>query len=171
MIRSLAVILVPVVLITWFFARSPDEPSVQVVDYVPALTLARQQAPFAVLAPAAVPAGWRSTKASWLRTGQPGLNGDPSPRNQWQLGFLNADDVYLELDQGDARAQDFIADRTQQGLPDGQSRVGDQTWERRISPDEQTRSLVQTTPSLTTIVTGDLPYDQLESFTATLTAD
>lgn len=168
MVRSLAVILIPVVIITYLFTRSPDEPTVQVVDFMPALGQARDQAPYPVLAPAAVPAGWRATKAVWLKEGDAGLGGEASPRNQWQLGFLSAENVYVELDQGDLRSQEMVADRTRGGVPDGQSTIGDQAWERRISPDERTRSLVLVTPSVTSIVLGDLPYGELETFAAAL---
>jgi Protein of unknown function (DUF4245) len=170
MIRSLAVILIPVVIITYFFTRTPDAP-VKTVDWTPVLAQARKQAPFDVLAPRAVPQDWRATKASWVAQGRPGLNGDPSPRNLWQLGFLDSTDTYLELDQGDLQGPDLVADKTRKGLPDGQSTVQGQVWERRISEDERTRSLVMATPALTTIVTGDLPYADLESFAATLAAD
>lgn len=168
LVRSLVVILVPLVLITWFFTRSPGTPAVQVLDYRPALAQARAQAPFPVLAPRTVPEGWRATKASWLREGQPGIGGAPSPRNLWQLGFLTSDQVYLELDQGDLKGEDLITDRTHGGLPDGQSTVGDQVWQRLVTDDEQTRSLVLPSAKVTTIVVGDLPYGALESYAATL---
>ena len=142
LLRSIAVIVIPLVVITYFFTRSPDTPAVQVVDYRPVLAQAREQAPFPVLAPAAVPQGWQATRASWLKTGQPGIGGAPSPRNLWQLGFLTSDQMYLELDQGDLRGKDLIDDRTRQGLPDGQSEIGGQVWQRMISPDERTRALV-----------------------------
>jgi hypothetical protein len=96
----------------------------------------------------------------------PGLAGD-----QGQLGFLDSTDTYVELDQGDLQGPDLVADKTRKGLPDGQSAVQGQLWERRISEDERTRSLVLASPALTTIVTGDLPYGDLESFAATLAAD
>lgn len=168
LLRSMAVVLIPLVIITYFFTRSPDTPAVQLVDYQPVLAQARQQAPFSVLAPVPVPQGWRATRASWLTTGQPGIGGAPSPRNLWQLGFLTSHQVYLELDQGDLRSKDLIDDRTHQGLPDGQSTIDDQVWQRMISPDEQTRSLVLPSAALTTIVVGDLPYADLESYAASL---
>jgi hypothetical protein len=171
MLRSLAVILIPVVIITYFFTRTPGAPTIQVVDYAPALSQAREQAPYEVLAPAAVPAGWRATRATWLEEGGAGLNGQPSPRNLWQLGFLTDADVYVELDQGDLQSQDLVADRTRDGVPDGESSVGEEVWQRRISADERTRSLVLTAPQVTTIVFGDLPYADLESFAATLRTD
>ncbi|WP_375430397.1 DUF4245 domain-containing protein [uncultured Friedmanniella sp.] len=168
LVRSLAVILIPLVIITWFFTRSPESPAVLVVDYRPVLAQARQQAPFEVLAPTSVPKDWRATRATWLTTGQPGLAGEPSVRKLWQLGFLTGQDVYVELDQGDLRGEDLIVDRTRKGLPDGQSTVGTQVWQRLISSDERTRSLVLPSAKVTTIVVGDLPYADLESYAATL---
>ena len=167
MIRSLAVIIIPVVVIAYFFTRTP-EPTVRPLDWTPVLAQAREQASFPVLAPRAVPEDWRATKVGWTPQGRPGLNGDPSPRNLWELGFLDSTDTYLELDQGDLQGADLVADKTRDGLPDGQSTVQGQTWERLISSDERTRALVQTTDGLTTIVTGDVPYADLESFAATL---
>jgi len=169
MVRSLAVILIPVVIITYFFTRTPES-TVKTVDWTPVLAQARQQAPFDVLAPRAVPEDWKATRASWVPQGRPTLNGDPSPRNLWQLGFLDSSDTYVELAQGDREGQDLVADKTRKGLPDGESTVQGQVWERKISEDERTRSLVIATPALTTVVSGDLPYAELESFAATLAA-
>lgn len=171
MVRSLAVILIPVVIITYFFTRTPDGPDVKVLDWAPVLAQARAQAPYEVLAPRAVPADWRATRVNWLPQGKPGLNGDPSPRNQWELGFLDSTDTYLELDQGDLQGEELVADKTRDGLPDGQSDVQGTVWERRVSADERTRSLVLASPERTTVVSGDLPYPDLESFAATLAAD
>lgn len=169
MVRSLAVLLIPVVILTYLFTRTPEAP-VKVVDWTPILAQAREEAPFSVLAPRAVPGDWRATKAGWTRQGQAGLNGDPSPRNLWELGFLDSTDTYVELDQGDLQGPDLVADKTRDGLPDGQSTVEGQVWERRVSRDDRTRSLVQATDTLTTIVTGDVPYEDLESFASTLDA-
>ncbi|MBA3529453.1 MAG: DUF4245 family protein, partial [Propionibacteriaceae bacterium] len=80
------------------------------------------------------------------------------------------DNVYIAVNQGDLRPQDFIADITRDGLPDGQSVVDAKPWERRVSADDRTRSLVLSTPKVTTIVVGDTSYGALESYTATLRA-
>lgn len=169
MVRSLAVILIPLIAITYFFTRTPAEPQLPVIDWVPVLAQARDQAPFPVQAPRAVPADWRATRVTWVPEGQPYLNGDPSPRNLWELGFLDSTNTYIELDQGDLQAPQLIAAKTRDGLADGTSDVAGTSWDRLISADERTRSLVTTTTAVTTIVTGDLPYAELETFAATLT--
>ena len=99
------------------------------------------------------------------------LNGEPSPRNLWELGFLDADDTFVELVQGDLEARELVEDKTREGLGDGSSDVAGDTWDRRISADERTRSLVRTADGATTIVVGDLSYGELESFASTLAAD
>lgn len=168
LIRSLVVILVPLVLITYFFTRNPGDHPVAVVDWQPVLAQARAQAPYPVLAPVGLPPGWRATQATWVKTGQPYLNGDPSPRNLWKLGFLTSDDVFIGLTQGDLLPDELIKDETISGTPDGQSTVGGQTWQRRLGSDGHTRSLVQTSPKVTTIISGDLSYEALETYAGIL---
>src|SRR3954452_24913628 len=81
MVRSLAVLLVPVLVITFLRTRTPKDVPVTVVSWEPVLATARAEAPYPVLAPANLPTGWRATSVSWVKLGQPALNGGPSPRN------------------------------------------------------------------------------------------
>jgi len=170
LIRSLVVIIVPLLLITAFFTRNLGDAPVKVVDWRPAVALARSQAPYPVLAPVNLPPGWRAVQATWVKAGDAYLNGDPSARNLWKLGFLTTDDVFIGLSQGDLQPTQFVRDETRDGVPDGQSVVGDQTWERRVSPDGRTRALVETTPKVTTIVSGDLPYEALDTYAGILSS-
>lgn len=176
MIRTLAVILVPLVLITWFFSRDLGDYQVQTVDWKPTLAQARSESPYPVLAPEGLPDTWRATQVAWVPLGRPHLNGEASVRNLWQLGFLNPDDIFVSVNQGDAQPDRFVADLTREGYPDGQSMVGDQTWVRFVSLDERTRSLVLSSPSgegeapVTTVVVGDTTYASLEAFAGSLSA-
>jgi len=169
MVRTLLVILVPIVVITIFFSRYLDDYQVQEVDWQPVLAQAREQAPYPVLAPEGLPRTWRATQVTWVQTGQPHLN-EPSARNLWQLGYLDPNDIFISVNQGDARPENFVAETTREGVVDGTSTVGDQSWIRYVSPDERTRSLVRTTPEVTTIVVGDTTYEALEAFAGTLSA-
>jgi uncharacterized protein DUF4245 len=170
MVRSLALILIPLVILTVLFTDLPDDRPVKEVDWRPALAAARRDAPFPVLAPTNLPAGWRATQAQWVKVGEPFLNGEPSVRNLWQLGFLNPDDIFIGLDQGDLRADDLVDEQSRAGTPDGESLVNGQMWQRLISPDGRTRSLVRRDTKVTTIIAGDLPYAALEAYAATLSA-
>lgn len=170
MVRSLAVIVIPLVLIAWFFSRNLGDYPVQEVDYQPLLAQARREAPYPVLAPEGLPATWRPTQATWVPQGQPHLNGQASVRNLWRLGFLDPHDIFISVNQGDQRPEQFVTDRTREGVVDGTSVVGDQSWVRYISPDERTRSLVRTDATVTTVVVGDTSYEALEAFAGTLSA-
>ena len=89
MIRSLALIVIPLVVITIIFTNVPDDHPVKEVDWKPVLATARKEAPFEVLAPTNLPEGWRATRVNWVPQGRPYLNGEASPRNLWQIGFLS----------------------------------------------------------------------------------
>lgn len=168
MIRTLAVILVPLAIIAVLFTDLPDDKPVDEVDWRPVLTVARRDAPFPVLAPSTLPEGWRATQAEWVEEGRPYRDGQPSVRNLWALGFLNPDNIFVGLDQGDRRPDDLVDEQSRSGNADGQSTVNGQTWERVVSPDGRTRSLVRREPSVTSIVSGDLAYEALEAYAATL---
>ena len=170
MVRSLAVILLPILVITVLFTRNLNDHPVTVVDWRPVLAQARQQAPYPVLAPTNLPDTWRATQVKWVKRGDPDLNGEPAVRNTWQLGFLAPDDVYIAVDQGDALPDEMIKDDTRSGLPDGTSKVGSATWSRLVSSDDRTRSLVLRSAEVTTIVVGDTSYEALESYAGTLSA-
>ena len=171
MIRSLAVILVPLLIITFFFTRNLRDHPVTVVDYQPILAQARAQAPYPVLAPVGLPADWRSTRATWVKVGEADLNQEPSPRNAWTLGFLDPTDTYIGLYQGDAQIDDMVDSATREGRADGASTIDSQAWERRISPDGRTRSLVLVAPKVTTVVAGDVEYEALDAYASTLGSD
>ncbi len=168
LIRSLVVIIIPLVLITLFFTRTPEPAPVTVVDWQPVAARARSEAPFPVLTPVNVPPGWRATQATWVTAGAPYLNGAPSVRNLWKLGFLTTDDVFVSLAQGDLKPDELVRDETRGGVADGRSAVGDQTWERLVTDDGRTRSLVQRSPTVTTVLSGDLPYEGLETYAGIL---
>jgi Protein of unknown function (DUF4245) len=170
MIRSLAVILIPLLVITFLTTRNLRDHPVQVVDWKPVLAQARREAPYPVLAPINLPKEWRATRVSWVKIGQPDLGGQPAVRNTWQLGFLNPDDIYIALDQGDRDAAQMIQDETRGGVVDGTSRVTGVVWQRRVSPDDRTRSLVLSTAKVTTIIVGDTSYSALEAYAGTLEA-
>jgi hypothetical protein len=170
MIRSLAVILIPLVILTVVFTDVPKDRPVTEVDWRPVLATARREAPYPVLAPTNLPDGWRATQADWARVGRPTQNGQTSVRNLWQLGFLNPDNVFIGLDQGDLLADDLVHEQSRAGTPDGESMVNGDVWQRLVSPDGRTRSLVRRDPEVTSIICGDLPYAALEAYAATLSS-
>lgn len=170
LVRSLVVIIVPLLVITFFFTRNLGDHPVEEVDWRPVLAQARSEAPYAVLAPVNLPPGWRPVQVTWVKVGEPYLNGDPSARNLWTLGFLTTDDVFIGLAQGDLQADQLVKDQTRAGTADGQSVVAGRTWQRLVSPDGRTRSLVDPTAKVTTVVSGDLSYEALETYAGILSS-
>ncbi|WP_195908902.1 DUF4245 domain-containing protein [Microlunatus sp. Gsoil 973] len=168
MVLSLVVILVPLAIIVAIFGQGPRDAEVETVDWKPVAIRAGQQAPYQVLAPVELPAGWRATRVSWTRVGQPDPTGSDSVRNRWQLGVLTDSDLYIELDQGDIRAKEMVDDLSRQGAPDGTSTVDGRTWKRLVTDDDRTRSLVLATPRVTAIVAGDVSYSLLETYVGLL---
>lgn len=167
MIVAIAVLLVPILLVSWWFTRVP-EPPVTPVDWRPLLADARAHSPYRVAHPEALPGSWTCVRARWTPKGEAGLGGTPVPGNTWQLGFLTPDRVYLGLDQRDERPADLIADATRQGVTDGTSAAAGRTWARYVSSDGRTRALVLSEAGSTLVLTGDVPYAALEAFAATL---
>ena len=170
MIRSLALIVIPLAVIAIIFTNVPDDAPVEEVDWKPVLATARQQAPYEVLAPTNLPEGWRATRVNWVPLGRPYLNGEASPRNLWQIGFLTPQEVYIDLTQGDMRAQEMVDQQSREGIPDGNSVIAGLTWQRLVSPDGRTRSLVLRGPATTAIVSANLPYGALEAYATTLSS-
>ena len=168
MMLSMAVIMIPLLILTVLFSRSGQQADVEAVDWRPVAEQAARQASFEVVAPVELPSGWRATRVSWTQTGEPDPNGDPSPRDRWRLGVLTDQQIYIELDQVDVQPADFVDQITRQGVEDGTSTIGDQSWARLVSTDDRTRSLVLSEPKSTTVVTGDTSYDQLAAYVSLL---
>ncbi|WP_158548159.1 DUF4245 domain-containing protein [Desertihabitans brevis] len=168
MFRSLAVILLPILVIGALLTRTLDDYPVQAVEVAPHLERARAEAPFPVLAPVQLPEGWVPTRATWVAQGERALNDEPSPRNQWTLGYLDPSETYLSVEQGDGPVETYLVEATREGRPEATSQVGEQTWQQYLSADGRTRSLVLTEPAVTTVVSGDVPYEELVAFAGTL---
>jgi hypothetical protein len=170
MVISMAVILLPIVLISWFFTRTPPDAPVRTVDWQSVLTQSRQVAPYPLLGPVGLPGTWVATKAEWATTGQPAVNRETAPGNTWQLGMLTPDKVYVSLTQRDAAGPALIAQVSRDGRTDGSSSVDGTTWARWVSADDRTRTLSRVDGAVTIVVSGDLSYAGLDAFASTLRA-
>ena len=164
---AMVVLLVPMLLIMAWFTRIP-EPAVNLVDYRPVVAAARQADPYPVAAPASLPDGWLAIRARWTARGKLGVDREPVPGNTVELGFLSPDKRYFAVDQRDEQPELFVADVSRDGRPDGQSTVKGVAWTRYVSADRRTHSLARTGPGYVTLVSGDVPYQDLEAFAATL---
>lgn len=173
MLRSFAVIMVPLLVIVFLFTNNLRDHPVKAVDYAPVLATARAEAPWPVLAPTGLPtdgdAAWTPTRVSWDKAGEPGLNKAPHPRNEWKLGYLDPDKVYYSVNQGDGSALEFIPQATNGGTrADGDVTAAGRQWERYEQPDGPTKALVNRTDQVTTVVSADSDFGRLAQFAETL---
>lgn len=162
MIRSLAVLLVPVLVITVLFTRDPAEPpGAQPVDWGGAHSQAVDEAGFDVVAPTNLPQGWTPVRVEWDK-------GERDKDQRWMVGWLSPQQVYFAVEQSNAASGPFLERATREGVADGTSTVSGTTWQRFRSPDDRTRSLVRVGDEVTTVVVADASYEALEAFTGTL---
>ena len=164
---AMSVVLVPILLITWFFTHMPD-PAVNRVDPSHPLAQARAQASYPVLAPAHLPEGWQCTRARWTPAGELQLRNTVALGDTWQLGYLTPAKMYIGLDQRDRLPEPFVTETTRQGRESGTSTVDGAAWTRYTSADGRTHALVNRGVKAVTIVSGDLPFEELEAFAGTL---
>ncbi len=163
MVRSLLVIIVPLLIISFIFTRTQADHPVEAVEVAPVLAQAREEAPYPVLAPVNLPGDWVPTRVTW----QPSGFENAPPREHWQVGYLSPDRIYFAVNQSpDAEA--LVPGQTRDGLPDGSSSLAGAEWERRVSADGRTRSLVRDTGPVATVIVADADYAALEAFTGTL---
>lgn len=152
------VLVAVVALMTLFQKRDRADP-VRTVDFTAQLALAREQAPFDVLAPSPVPDGWRATSASWQGVG---------PEKSWHLGFLTGSDEYVGLEQGNAVAAAFISDHTRADHPGAPVTIDGTTWQSLTGGGDT--ALVQYAKHVTTVVSGTASKADLVAFASSLSS-
>lgn len=172
MVRSMAIIIIPVALIMWLLTNNLDDYPVERVDWRPVLAEARASVAWPVEAPEGLPEeggyAWTPTRVSFLKVGDTMTGGGGSPRNHWRVGFLSPDKVYFEVNQGDDQLDTFVREVTRDGRNVGQLDVAGRAWETWESADGRTRSLVLRADPTVTLVTADTGFPQLGDFAQTL---
>lgn len=169
MVLSLVVLLVPILVIVWFFTRTPDRPQVDPVNWRPVLGQARAQAGYPVLAPKELPAGWTPVKARYVNRGETWVGDTVAAGNRWELGLLSTEQIYIGLNQSDESDAGSFADAvTRSARPDGTVTVEGRQWQRRATDDGRTRALVGSEGRSTVVVVGDTDYRILEGYVSLL---
>lgn len=169
MLISMAVLVVPILVIVWFFQRTPDRPPVTSVDIASATTHARAAAKFPLLAPVHLPSGWVPVRADWTPSGADLVGRGTMPADTWVVGYQSPDQHYYELDQQAGATPHFVSDFTKDAEPEGTSSVvTGRRWVRYVSGDGTNRYLVLKDATSTSIVGGAVSYDELAAFAGTL---
>lgn len=165
---SMAVIVIPLLLIVWLFTVDPPR-DVEPADVAPVLAVARAESPYPLLVAEPVPEGWTPVRVAWARAGEPWITSEPAIGNSWQVGYLSPDEIYFGVQQRDDGVQAAVRTITREGSAVGSPvDVAGRDWERYESADGRTRSLVATDDELVAIVTADTDFAELEAFAAGL---
>lgn len=170
MVISMAVLLVPIIVIVWWFTVNPD-PEPEAVDVDAVLSVAVDESPYPLLRSEDPGEGWTPVRVAWAAEGEPWITNEQATGNWWQVGYLSPDEVYFGVQQRDGATAAFVDDVTRDGDPlDATLDVAGLSWERYESADGRTRSLVSVGEDVTAVVTADTDFVELEAFAATLTA-
>ncbi|MEH3033496.1 MAG: DUF4245 domain-containing protein [Aeromicrobium erythreum] len=156
-VRSVAVlglIVLGIFLVGKLVTVTPDNPT-SAVDYRDAARSATDAVSFPVLAPPALPEGWRATSAR-LDDGK-----------VWALGVVTADDDFVGLHQGTDRED--LLDRYGRGTARGDVTIDGDSWQERRGSKGET-VLVRQVGGSTAIVTGTAPRATVLDFVASLDA-
>lgn len=164
---SLAVLLIPILAITWFFTETPD-PEVEEVDVFPVLEIAQAESPYPVLYPEGLGENWIPTRVAWAADGEPWITDEPAVGNSWQLGYLSPNDIYVAVQQRDRAQSAFVTSITRDGKQGDEVEISGRAWEQWTSSDRRTRSLVWRDGEMVAVVTGDTDFEALEEFASRL---
>jgi hypothetical protein len=153
----LLVIVALLVIFTW--PRGQHADGVHVIDTSAAIATAKQQAGFAVTAPAGLSDRWRPTSTNFLPAG-------PSSGASFRIGFVTPAGQYAEFFESDD-APDAVAAQYGPLSGDGTATVGSGSWDQ-YRTGEGHRLLRHTAGKVTTIVTGTASAAELTELAASL---
>lgn len=161
MVRSLLLVLVVVFVVLALTVRQRPDPQVRRYDYTAVLAQARQQAPYAVLAPVGLPGTWRATSA---RTGLDGR------AVTWHLGFVTPGGDYAGLEQSDGPARALLSSVAADARPAGTVTIDGLRWRKLEGGRPEKRALALDGEAVTTVVAGGAPWRDLRRLADALDA-
>ena len=168
MILSMAAVIGTVGIIM-LLAWRPQEKVVQSVDYQAAVANAKLSQTWQVSVPTKIPAGYKATSARF----GPESYGDTGDF-RWLIGFQTPEDEYISLWQSDGPQRKVIATATNRAPCDDTETITNNktgvvsTWQKCEVAKPLTRAYVQTTREVTTVVSGTVPWQELQEFAASL---
>ncbi|MDJ0342717.1 DUF4245 domain-containing protein [Streptomyces sp. H10-C2] len=162
LVLSMVVIGAVVAVIYVFIPHDPNADPVKPIGFQSELSQARRDAPFPVAAPEGLGKDWRATTVTY--------NAKDAAAIEWHLGFVDPQNEYAAVEQGNAPAAKFITEKSKKAVRDGARTVtaGGVTWDRYKGP--KYNALVRVEKGVTTMITGTAPDDQLAELAAALKA-
>lgn len=129
MVLSMAVIVLPILLVFWLMpSKTPKTPVtvVSAAEYQSMLTAARADLPFQALGPAGLPGGWNLTSDDYQPEGASAAD--------WHLGYQTPSGKYAEFEQTTETIAQFLneqnSDATQAATVSVAGQGGAQAWQK-----------------------------------------
>ncbi len=139
----------------------PTPDPVREVEVAGPASVAQSAQAFDVVVPVGLPEGWRATSARFT----PGPSEDTGT---WFNGYIDPNGEFVAVVQQDFDLEGFIAEQTDDGTPEGTIELVNGSWQRYYSAETDERAIVLNDPNVTTVVTGTVPYAELEAFAVLL---
>jgi hypothetical protein len=116
---------------------------------------------FDVVVPTGLPEGWRATSARFTP-------GPVEGTGTWFNGYIDPNGEFVAVVQQDFDVEGFIVDQTDGGDLEGTVDLDSGLWQMFYSTETSERAMVLTDPEVTTVVTGTVPFAELEAFAGLL---
>jgi hypothetical protein len=149
-----------VVMVVLFQPREDNPPAT--IDPGPAYSFAGQQLSARAPQPSPLPDGWRATSAD-VATAAPGASTPPSLR----VGYLTAEDKYIELFESDLSAADVVDQQINGAAPESAEQIAGRRWQRYTAPNGET-ALIASFGKVTVLVTGNAGDDEMRTLITAL---
>ncbi|MDF9815365.1 hypothetical protein M2266_004596 [Streptomyces sp. SPB162] len=162
LLLSMAVLGVVVAVIYVFIPHDTNADPVKPIGFQTELSQARRDAPFPVAAPEGLGKDWRATTVAY--------DAKDAKAIEWHLGFVDPQDEYAAVEQGNGPSAKFIAAKSKRAVRDGNRTVSvaGVPWDRYKGP--KYNALVRVEKGVTTMITGTAPDEQLAELAAALKA-
>lgn len=131
------------------------------VNVESALTQARDAAPYEVVGPAVLPAGWEATSVRYT----------PGPDTRWHVGYLTPSQEYAGLEQTDGTAAELLEEVAPGADPIGAADVSGDTWRMLLDDERGDLTLVRSASDSVIAVTGSATQEELEQLAGSLQTD
>jgi hypothetical protein len=171
MILSMALIVVPILVVIWLMpSNTPKSPvsAVSAGDYQAMLTAARSSGalPFTALGPTGLPATWQLTSDEYEPAGDTAAD--------WHLGYITPGGKYAEFEQTTESIAEFLGDQGSNAAQAGTVTVSGAAWKQYsgTAPVALTTLLFRESADGKSleVVAGSAPLAQLETLAASLQA-
>lgn len=150
-----------------FVVNGRQKEHIPSVDYTADAISLSEIAPYRTYAPEGLPEDWIPT-SSRLETGGTPPGEEPTGPVRWTLGFATPQDRHAAFSISDADPDEFVAEVSRNGGPDGESTVDGRVWERLYNEAEEERALVLRNDDATLVVSGGASYEELETLAGAL---